>query len=330
MADNRDRRQAADDRGERQLSALPDNRLCYFDRVGADNPDLTACAVALTALYLRGGPHRTRLERMRWLALSAALRRRAATLGQLADCAREEGFPDEALVLDSAQALDWAERRVHSGEVVTAVSADYPSRWLQVLGASAPPALWSVRHGRVASAGGHGTIAVVGSREISASIRRLARSVGQVAASAGLELFSGNAKGCDEASMRGAVSVGGRVVGVLPHGIRRLERRISGVQYLSVCPPDEEFSRGSAMERNALIYAAAEASVVVHARLREGGTWFGAVEAHRRKLTRLIVWQDASLAGNRGLLALGATPLSLPEELTLAIANAGRGYALFD
>lgn len=82
------------------------------------------------------------------------------------------------------------------------------------------------------------------------------------------------------------------------------------------------------MERNALIYAAADTSVVVHARLKEGGTWFGAVEAHRRRLTRLIVCDDRSFAGNRGLLALGATPLASPEALASALSV--KSPALFD
>ena len=107
----------------------------------------------------------------------------------------------------------------------------------------------------------------------------------------------------------------------LPHGICKIERKLSGAEFWSVCEPYEEFSRGTAMERNALIYASSESSVVIHARLREGGTWHGAIDAHRRKLTRLMVRVDDAEAGNRALIALGAVPLRSPGELLTAFGT---------
>jgi predicted Rossmann fold nucleotide-binding protein DprA/Smf involved in DNA uptake len=173
------------------------------------------------------------------------------------------------------------------------------------------------------------SLAVVGSRKIPSAARRFATEVGRLAGGSGLSLFSGNAVGSDEAAMRGAVSAGGRVVGILPHGIRRLEREIEGVEYWSLCPPDEEFSRAAAMERNALIYAAAPFSVVVHARLREGGTWHGAIDAHRRRLTQLIARQAPDEPGNQALLALGAIALADPGSLFEAFHAQGAQAPLF-
>jgi hypothetical protein len=60
-----------------------------------------------------------------------------------------------------------------------------------------------------------------------------------------------------------------------------------GVTVLSVCNPEEGFSTAAAMERNALIYAAASRSLVVESRFREGGTWHGATSAMRRRLTAM-------------------------------------------
>jgi predicted Rossmann fold nucleotide-binding protein DprA/Smf involved in DNA uptake len=74
------------------------------------------------------------------------------------------------------------------------------------------------------------------------------------------------------------------------------------------------------MERNALIYAIADAAVIVHARFKTGGTWHGAVEALRRRYTRLIVREDANNAAHRALIGLGAIPLRRPEQLAEALA----------
>ena len=68
------------------------------------------------------------------------------------------------------------------------------------------------------------------------------------------------------------------------------------------------------MERNALLYAISTHSVVAHARFKQGGTWTGATDAHRRKLTQLLVRADGSQAA-AALQALGALAVSSPQEL---------------
>ncbi|MEA2553228.1 MAG: hypothetical protein QOJ65_1404 [Fimbriimonadaceae bacterium] len=73
------------------------------------------------------------------------------------------------------------------------------------------------------------------------------------------------------------------------------------------------------MERNALLYALGDAALIVRAQFKTGGTWHGAIDAHRRRLTRLIVREDPSNPAHRALVALGAVPLSRPEELALAL-----------
>ncbi len=277
---------------------------------------MRACEAALAALYLRGGENRQVVERRRWLSLSRALRRRSATLETVANCARQEGFAQEATILDSGRILDWALRLIENGEALTALTPGYPDRWMKHLAHAAPPALWRIpgattaaRAAEIKRASSVNSVAIVGSRRISSSVRRFSKELGHLCATSGLTLYSGNAVGCDEAAMRGTCEEGGKTIGILPHGLNRIERVIPGAEYWSVCAPDEEFSRASAMERNALIYTSSPFSVIVHARLREGGTWHGALDAHRRKLTRLIARQDEKEPGNRALIALGAIPL---------------------
>jgi predicted Rossmann fold nucleotide-binding protein DprA/Smf involved in DNA uptake len=261
--------------------------------------------------------------------LASTLRRQDPELESVARVVRSDGFSHEAVVLDTPGVLSWAEAMMDAGKVITAMAPEYPSRWLRALSSAAPPALW--RSGPLSDPERRaGAIAVVGSRHISTAVRRFAREVGQAAATHGMSLYSGNAVGCDEEAMRGAASQGGRVVGILPHGIERLGRRVPGAEYWSVCSPDEEFSRATAMERNVLIYASAASTVVVHSRFREGGTWHGAIEAHRRKLTRLVARQDERDAGNRALIALGAIPLGRADELLGALESDGGQPFLFD
>lgn len=99
-------------------------------------------------------------------------------------------------------------------------------------------------------------------------------------------LVSGGARGIDEASMQGASGAGGAVVGVLADS---LERAVLSREYRSylmdgrlalVSPydPAAGFNVGHAMRRNKLIYALADAALIVNSDYEQGGTWAGAVE----------------------------------------------------
>ena len=54
--------------------------------------------------------------------------------------------------------------------------------------------------------------------------------------------------------------------------------------YISVCSPNEPFSTARAMERNQLIYALGDLTVVHSARFKTGGSWHGAIKALRQHL----------------------------------------------
>jgi len=54
--------------------------------------------------------------------------------------------------------------------------------------------------------------------------------------------------------------------------------------YISVCSPNEPFSTARAMERNQLIYAFGDLTVVHSARFKTGGSWHGAIKALRQHL----------------------------------------------
>jgi predicted Rossmann fold nucleotide-binding protein DprA/Smf involved in DNA uptake len=90
--------------------------------------------------------------------------------------------------------------------------------------------------------------------------------------------------------MRGALEEGGRTAGVLADSLERaaihrdhrdalMNRRLV---LISPYDPAASFNVGHAMQRNKLIYALADAALVVNADYEKGGTWTGAVEQLER------------------------------------------------
>lgn len=75
----------------------------------------------------------------------------------------------------------------------------------------------------------------------------------------------------------------------------------SVVMRLSMCPPEMGFSTAAAMERNALIYAGGEATLVAASNFRQGGTWVGATSALRQRMGRVYVLDPACLEGDSGV-----------------------------
>jgi predicted Rossmann fold nucleotide-binding protein DprA/Smf involved in DNA uptake len=187
---------------------------------------------------------------------------------------------------------------------------------------TAPPALW--KQGDLAA---EAWVGIVGSRMIGADEAAYAREIGREAARAGYGVVSGGAVGCDTFGARGAAEAGGSVVRLLPCGLDR-SRSDEGAA-LALAAPGEPFSAALAMERNALIYAAAEGTVVVHARYRQGGTWHGAADALRRRLGPVLVRECRESAAHRALIALGARPLSSPADLVSGLSASPLQPAMF-
>lgn len=202
---------------------------------------------------------------------------------------------------------------------VTILDDGFPSRLVDRLAPDAPPVLFGAGSPDLLERAG---LAIVGSRDADEASLAFTERLASAAVAGGLSVISGGARGIDQAGMRTAFAQGGQVVGVLPDG---LERRIREVEtrtgladgdlvLLSAVHPGSPFSVGAAMARNKLIYALAEATVVVGSASGEGGTWAGAVEALERGLGPVIVraGRDAP-PGNHELIARGGVPLAAPD-----------------
>ena len=215
--------------------------------------------------------------------------------------------------------------------VVSRADADYPRRLKKRLGESAPPILYGCGEASILNTGG---LAVVGSRNVSDALISYTEEVGRLAAAAQRTLVSGGARGIDQAAMRGALKAGGRVTGVLGDSLEKTVTRreyrdaVMGGRLVLVCPydPAARFQVGHAMQRNKLIYASADAALVVNSDYRKGGTWTGATEQlERMKLVPVYVRSDGENGkGLDGLREMGAiawpnpkTPESLEECLNV-------------
>lgn len=202
--------------------------------------------------------------------------------------------------------------------VLTRSDADYPERLKRRLKLEAPPVLFGCGSKSLLSKGG---IAIVGSRNASADDLSFAIEFGAEAASQGLSIVSGGARGIDESAMLGALECEGTVVGVLADSLLRSATSAKYRRYLisndlalvSPFNPEAGFHAGNAMARNRYIYCLADGGVVVAASRHMGGTWNGATENLRFGWVPLWVKCDTDPnSGNAGLVRHGAK--WLPRE----------------
>ena len=205
--------------------------------------------------------------------------------------------------------------------VVSRADAEYPRRLKKKLKEDAPAVLYGCGDMSLLESGG---LAVVGSRHVDDSLVDYTMAIGRLAARAGRSIVSGGAKGIDQAAMRGALEAGGNVSGVLADSLEKTamnrEHRnllLDGkLVLISPYDPSAGFNVGHAMQRNKLIYALADASLVVSSDINKGGTWAGAVE-QLDKLKFVPVYVRSTGESSAGLDALcnkGAIPWTNPQD----------------
>ncbi len=167
--------------------------------------------------------------------------------------------------------------------VTSRTDAHYPEALTLKLGEDAPALLYGCGDKGLLETGG---LAVVGSRDADSDAMEFAERVGSQAASSGVTIVSGGARGIDQMAMLGAANSGGNVVGVLADGLQRAAINRDNREVLmhgTLClvspyDPNAGFNVGNAMQRNKVIYALAKAGLVVSTDVGKGGTWSGAKE----------------------------------------------------
>ena len=205
--------------------------------------------------------------------------------------------------------------------VVSRADEQYPRRLKARMREDAPAVLYGCGDISLLESGG---LAVVGSRNADDVLINYTMEVGRLAARAGKMLVSGGARGIDQAAMRGALQAGGTASVVLADSLEKAamnrEHRnflLNGeLALISPYDPGARFHVGNAMQRNKLIYALADASLVVCADLKKGGTWAGASE-QLDKLKFVPVYVRSTGALSPGLDALrqkGALAWPNPQD----------------
>jgi predicted Rossmann fold nucleotide-binding protein DprA/Smf involved in DNA uptake len=205
--------------------------------------------------------------------------------------------------------------------VVTSADASYPHRFKERLKDDAPTVLYGCGEAPILETGG---LAVIGSRNATPELLTYTECIGQLAANAQQTVISGGARGIDQASMRGALGAGGTVVGMLADS---LERAVLNREYRSplmegqlvlVSPydPMAGFNVSNAMQHNKMIYALADAALVISSDYQKGGTWAGATEQLTKlRLVPVFVRSQGDIEkGLQELQNMGALPWPNPSN----------------
>lgn len=215
--------------------------------------------------------------------------------------------------------------------VVSRADPHYPQHLKARLRDDAPPVLYGCGDISLLETGG---LAVIGSRDADEAEMDYAKQVGHLSAKAGKALISGGARGIDQSAMQGAANAQGWVCEVMAEKLERAaldhQRRADLMEnrlvLLSAYDPNAAFNVGHAMQRNKLIYALADAALVVASDYNRGGTWAGAIE-QLEKMHLVPVYVRSSGKASKGLSALlekGALAWPEPqdEQAFNAILNA--------
>ncbi len=196
----------------------------------------------------------------------------------------------------------------------------YPKTLKAKMKEDAPPIIYGCGDKGVLEFGG---LAVVGPRDVADELYKYAYEVGATAARSGYLIVSGGARGVDEAGVRGCIEAGGFGCEVLAEDL--LKASIDPVRVQSISSghlvlvtsfdPSSSFQSYNALQRNKLIYALADAALVIDSKVGKGGTWAGASE-QLKKLKYAPVYVRSGQPSSEGLERLrqdGALPW--PEQL---------------
>jgi DNA processing protein len=169
-------------------------------------------------------------------------------------------------------------------------------------------------------------VAIVGSRDHSDYGGEVARALAWGAASAGLVVVSGMARGLDAVAHTAALDSGGTTIGVLGNGLgviyptanRALYERVaaSGL-LLTEFPPGERPTAGSFPRRNRLISGLARVTVVVEAAEGSGALITAGTALDQGREVMVVpgnITSPSSVGANR-LIRDGAEPLLSSDDL---------------
>lgn len=141
-----------------------------------------------------------------------------------------------------------------------------------------PPAMYY--KGAIEIINQHKNIAVIGSRKASPSGMKLSYETGRLVGMAGINLVNGLALGCDTEALKGALSVGGKCVAVMPCGLEQIQPKSNqrladeivekGGCLLSEYPVGEKLQKYNYVERDRLQSGISQGVLIIEAEKNSG------------------------------------------------------------
>jgi predicted Rossmann fold nucleotide-binding protein DprA/Smf involved in DNA uptake len=250
--------------------------------------------VALAGLYAQPFGQQS-VRASRHTQVISCLRRRLDDLEnsswlEVTDALEKEGLTAESVLLGDLNRIRYAEQILDNEKILTSLCDAYPTELTQRLQHRTPPVLWVSDPCLVkspvwrlpADAKGKSKprtmIAGVGCRQPLTVGVAVAKNAGWWSAQNQFLSVSGGAIGCDAAFADAVFANSGTMLHILPTGIDNAIWPYIGYA-ISAYPPGTSFNAAQAMERNQIIYALANVSLVCSVRFRTGGSWHGATTA---------------------------------------------------
>lgn len=194
-------------------------------------------------------------------------------------------------------------------KVLAKDDSDYPQKLIEKLGDNAPILLYTLGNSSLLN---RLSTAVTGSRRISEKCKLFAGDIGKIITEEKKALISGGANGADYIATKSALANGGCAVwfSCLPYTAYNADEISLWLQSGRFCicwdyNPFAEFSGKNALRRNKYIYANSEESFVCQCNSIQSGTYSGASNCLKHRLSKVYVFNDGSEAANE-LMKLGA------------------------
>lgn len=285
-------------------------------------------SILMIALYLNGNSQENTLTR-NWRNVQNLIETKYETLDSFCKILQHSGLQKEAEVLCSNKRLNWATQIYTENKALTCYCPDYPKNWSHNLKTSAPPALW-----KKGMAPKEKYIAIVGSRKPSTEEQAFTYQCAFYTVEKGFAVCSGGAIGTDTWAAYGALKAAEQygtqnpVLEILPYGINHLSKKYPACR-LSACAPNTDFSSQQAMFRNNLIYGTAALAIVVSPRLKQGGSWHGAISALQKNLCPVAVKWAPNDPAVKELVRRGAFIIKNPSEIESIMNAANQQKTLF-
>ncbi|WP_405565725.1 DNA-processing protein DprA [Polaribacter sp. Asnod6-C07] len=210
--------------------------------------------------------------------------------------------------------------------VINRGDKEYPENLKNNLKDRVPPILFGVGNKELLN---KNYIGIVGSRKLSIQDIDNTKYIVKQIVNQNCGVISGGARGVDEHSMVGALSLKGYVLGILADSLLKksstkiYRESIVDNRLVLISPynPEAGFNVGNAMGRNKLIYGTSNATIVIKSETK-GGTWEGAKENIKNKWVQLWVVNSQDKKQNKGneaVVNLGSK--WLPEDLRINVKD---------